>query len=569
MENSHMPRFSILAVDCGTSRVLAGRFNRDAARRLTLVWSRVEWLPRRDRTEEGWLAETASALVALARHRSLTGACVVGLPAHLTVSRLVAIPVVAARQVRKITGFEMRQGVPLPPGEVRWAQATIAASAAGREIMLSAARRATIESLVTRLGTAGLHPVAVLPAWQALWQNLADHETGAAGILGISIGARSVQLICRGPGGSSLRTLALGGDTITERIAAELGLDFTQAEALKLAAGTGGLAETRERAAVEDAAGEFARRLGGEIARSLAGLDPEKGGRPDHLWLAGGGAGLAGLGDRLAEQLHLPVRRHDPRACLPAGSRGAEEQEAFPPALLGDLAGLAAAHRGRVAVNLLPPTLRWSIGLGRRRSALMAAAVILAAGMGGAIGHERLAANTARERVIQAGDAIDQLRRIDRRNRDNLARLAEIREQTAALQRLAGAKRGWTGFLADLQERLATAGDAWLERLQVVFPPRAERAGAAATGGTRPGAGPADSGARPAPVRISLGGCLLDPGNPLGPAGPGAFDRARALLGQIRASPFVAAVENERFDAGQSGVLRLEVTLVVAPGKLL
>ena len=65
-----------------------------------------------------------------------------------------------------------------------------------------------------------------------------------------------------------------------------------------------------------------------------------------------------------------------------------------------------------------------------------------------------------------------------------------------------------------------------------------------------------------------MAGCLFDPENPMGPTGPGVSGRARDLLAQFRASPFVGGIENERFDGGQPGVLRFEVTLALAPGKL-
>jgi hypothetical protein len=62
---------------------------------------------------------------------------------------------------------------------------------------------------------------------------------------------------------------------------------------------------------------------------------------------------------------------------------------------------------------------------------------------------------------------------------------------------------------------------------------------------------------------------LFDPENPLTHVGEGAYRRARTLLAQFRESPYVAAVENERFDGGQPGMLRFELTLVLAPGKVL
>ncbi len=554
----------ILVVDCGTSRVLAGRFRRAATGCLELIQAGVEWLPRRDHTEEGWLAETGVALVALTRRESLAGACVVGLPAHLTFSRVVELPRVPARRRRQIIAFELRQGVPLPLAELVCAQATVGRSGGGQEVVLTAARRSTIEALGARLCAAGLLPVAALPAWLVLRHGLAYNHPDFPSALAVSIGARSTQLVS-GVGASCLRNLAVGGDTVTERVAGELGLDFARAELLKREAGTGEAAPAHP--VVRSAADEFSRRLGGELARSLAAIGAGNARGPERLYLSGGGAQLAGLSARLAEHLRLPVMHRDPWRRLHAGGLRAGEPEKIGPALLGDLVGLAAAHGGPGAVNLLPRSLRWATSFRRHRRALVAAALLLMAAMGGAIVRERTAANTARDRAAEVGIAIGRLRRLGRQNREKLDQLAEVRRRTVALQRLVEAKRGWIGFLADLQERLAQSGDAWLERLQVQLPAGPKRPGSSGAGRFAPGSGPA--GPEAPPIRISLAGCLFDPKNPSGPAGAETFGRARTVLAQIRASPFVDGVENERFDGAQSGVLRFEVTLVLAPGRLL
>jgi hypothetical protein len=168
---------------------------------------------------------------------------------------------------------------------------------------------------------------------------------------------------------------------------------------------------------------------------------------------------------------------------------------------------------------------------------------------------------------------IDALRRLDGRNRANLARLAETNRRIATLQRLVEARSSWTAFLADLQERLVTAEDVWLESLQflpsgksadaTVLRPRESGLGIIAAGGDAERPEPASL------VRLNLTGCLFDADNPVTKAGARSYQRAKSLLAGLRASPFVAAVENERFDGSQPGMLRFEITLVVTSGKLL
>jgi len=516
-------------------------------------------LPRADRTEDGWLAETAAALTAVARRGSLAGGCVLGLPGHLTFSRVVELPRVTARQRRRIIGFEVRQGIPLPLAEVVWAQAAAAESSEGPEIVLTAAKRSMIEALWARLRANGLYPVAALPAWLVLRRGLASGDPATVRTLAVGIGARSTQLVFAGAAGSCIRTLALGGDTVTEKIVGELGLDFAHAEALKVAMPDGVAATAtaeRERVAVRSAMDEFSRRLGGEILRSLARLGSESFHRPDRVCLSGRGAQIEGLPQRLAEHLGLPVGRR-----VPAQNLAGDGQGQIATALLADLADLAAAHRRPPAVNLLPWSLRWATFCGRRRWALTAAVLLLAFAPGGAIWRERVVAAEAHRQAAALGEEVARLRQTDARNRENLERLGAIRRRTAALQRLVEAKRCWISFLADLQERLNRIGDAWLEKLDVALPPLPKGGAGAATARAAPGVAVPD-------VRIGLAGCLFDPENPLGPVGEGSYGRARGLLTQFRESPFVAGLEDERFDNSQPGVLRFEVTLLLAPGKV-
>jgi len=77
---------------------------------------------------------------------------------------------------------------------------------------------------------------------------------------------------------------------------------------------------------------------------------------------------------------------------------------------------------------------------------------------------------------------------------------------------------------------------------------------------------PAEAGAAaPAPpaLRLTLSGRLLDVANPVSNVSPESFDRVKKLIAGFTGSPFITAVENERFDNTQPGLLRFDFTLVV------
>jgi hypothetical protein len=71
-----------------------------------------------------------------------------------------------------------------------------------------------------------------------------------------------------------------------------------------------------------------------------------------------------------------------------------------------------------------------------------------------------------------------------------------------------------------------------------------------------------------ADVRLHLAGGVFDAGSLTGKHGEGSYQRAKLLLASLRESPFVAGIETERFDGSQAGVLRFEITMVLAPHTL-
>jgi type IV pilus assembly protein PilM len=169
---------------------------------------------------------------------------------------------------------------------------------------------------------------------------------------------------------------------------------------------------------------------------------------------------------------------------------------------------------------------------------------------------------------------------VQNRNEGNLRQIAEAGLQIAALKGAYETKANWVNFLASLQERLVQIEDVWLDRLQVQRPPQEETASADAP---PPPEEPAPDGQAPAaaaavdpppvpkgpPVRLALSGRLLDVKNPQSKVSPESIERVKRLLAGFAGSPFVTAVENERFDTSQNGILRFDFILVINPRQTL
>ena len=149
---------------------------------------------------------------------------------------------------------------------------------------------------------------------------------------------------------------------------------------------------------------------------------------------------------------------------------------------------------------------------------------------------------------------------MEARNTEALAQIEEAKKQVAALEGLVATKGNWLEFLADVQTRLGAVGDVWLERVQLLPPPSAESLAVAPNADGTPPPPPAAP-----PLKLTLSGRLLDVANPVSNVSPESFARVKSLIAGFTGSPFVTAVENERFDNTQPGLLRFDFTLVVNP----
>ncbi len=562
----------ILVIDCGASHLGAARFARDRRHRLILQDFIAEPFPAATPTDEDWAGAVESACAVLARCRDWRGPCVLGLPGHLTLTKGLRVPRLARRRRRQVVAFEAAQGIPLPPADVVWSHVVVLRGAEGDEVVITAARQALLAGLCAGVRRTGLSPWLVMPGWIALWLAAGTRPDSGAGCLLVDVGARSTQLVCAVGTRLLVRTIALGGDLVSQELAGELGIDAVRAESEKRRAWEKSAdqpSETSGRIAVQICAERFAGRLGGEIARSLACVLPEQAvGRPE-LVLTGGGSRLPGLAEHLSRDLQVGVRRWEnggPPGPALAASRGTADLAVDRLVVPCGLAAGAVEHRWSGA-SLLPRALRRELAW---RRWLRTAAVVLALMIASLWPAARQLRARARELGRQRAETerqVANLHRLDARNQASRRQLAETNRRVAALRHLDALKAGWVLFMADLQERLAKTEDVWLDRLEVVAAPGTGDGSTDRTRGRPRVERAADVRAGPKAAkgpRIRLRGCLLNPLQPFAPVGGEAYERVKTLLADLAASPFVAAVENEHFEANQAGVLRFEITIVPA-----
>ena len=505
-------------LDCGASRTALGVFSRQGSD-LRLDDCAVEALPMTTGGDGNWLEHTRTALQGLRPKVKTAGPVVLVLPAHLVLTKLIKTPRVEAAKRAMIIRFEAEQSIPFALTDVVWDSVVAGEHDRDLDVLLAAAKLDAIQPLCAAVQAAGFEPRLILPAPLAtLAAFRLSHPAQTGSSLVINLGARSTILLLVEPKRFVVRTLAFGGSSITPQIAGSQHCDAVEA---------------------------LATRLTQEITRSvLYYRRPCDLTQPARVHLTGGGARLVGLGEALAKKLKIPVDRLDALSVIAIFS-GAAKSVAVGQALsLADLIGAAATQLrpGQPVLNLLPQNLRRHGNLRRRQPWLLFAAVLAVAAMLPPVLHYRNVTGEAQRKTAAIERELSPLRERDGRNRTNLRRLEEFKQQVAQLQSVYDRRTSWLNLLADLQDRLARAEDVWLEKLQVT---------------------PANASG---PLKLLLSGRMLDKANPLAKVSVETSNRVKALLRDIDRSPYVnVAEEGQRFDTTQPGILKFDFVLVANP----
>jgi len=525
-----------LVLDCGASRTALGSFTRRGCRLYLEAFAVVPLGPDSGPTDP-WLEETRAALHDLrARLPSAAGPAVLILPAHLTLTRMLAIPRVAAAQRARIIGFEAAQAVPFALTDVVWDH--LVAGRQGTDVLLAAARLDAVEPLCAAAQAAGFEPQFLLPSALATLAGFRiAHPAPAQPVLILNLGARSTTLLLAGPQGFAARTLPFGGQLNPPSVPGSINPWTGTAPWVSATPWTSELARTMP---TPPADGDLlAARLAQEITRTVGHFCDQDGmDAPVRVYLTGGGSRIASLAEALTVRLQLPVGWLDALGAIENDCGESRVDSAANALSMADLIGGAAARLlpHQPLLDLQPPSRRRQQAYRRRRPWLIAAAVFALAALVLPMVHLRRLAREAQRKTAAIERALVPLRERDTRNRANLRQIEELRRQVLALQGVYDRRASWVEFLADLQDRLAGVEDVWLEKLQVM-----------------PGT----------PVKLAISGRLLDRARPPDGTGPLTPNRIQSLLTGLGQSAFIAAVEDERFDTRQPGILKFDCVLVL------
>ncbi|HJW38810.1 MAG TPA: type IV pilus assembly protein PilM [Candidatus Udaeobacter sp.] len=417
------------------------------------------------------LHETAGALREMMHEMRILGAPVnYAVPAQSVFARFVKLPALEAEKIDKIVSFEAQQNVPFPLDQVVWDYQLVGGGMGEQiQVVIVAIKRDLLDEINNAVEETGLRTcivdVAAMGLYNAFCYNYTDLSDCS---LLVDIGARTTNVLFIEPGRIFLRSVPLGGNTITAGIAREFNESFAAAEARRKRDGfvaLGGAAEPADPdiGRVSKVVRSTMTRLHAELMRSITHYcAQQQGNRPARIFLCGGTAGIPNMREFFHEKFELPIEFFNPlqkvSVSAPETARSAH--------LFGELVGLALRSVAAcpMELNLLPASVIQRQDLEKRRPLFIVAAACLLLALLGWSAYYTRAAHVARE-TAQAMRQKNDSMHVAEGQLDQLKKQINVLDNIATpLITAVNSRNFWPQILEDLNMRLPEA-DIWITEL--------------------------------------------------------------------------------------------------------
>ena len=425
------------------------------------------------RDAQAALHETAVALREMMSEMHIHRASVnYAVPAQSVFARFVKLPGLEAEKIDKIISFEAQQNVPFPLDQVVWDYQVVGGGMGEQiQVVIVAIKRDLLDEINNVVEETGLRTSIVGVASMALYNAFCYNYTDLNGCsMLVDIGARTTNVLFIESGRIFLRSVPLGGSTITAAIAREFNEPFAAAEARRKRDGfvaLGGAAEPADPdiGRVSKTVRSTMTRLHAELMRSITHYGAQQQGkRPARIFLCGGAAGISNMCEFFHEKFELPIEFFNPlqKVTVSASVR----ETAHSAHLFGELVGLAlrSVTVCPMELNLLPASVVQRQDLEKRRTFFItAAACILLALLGWSAYYTR-AAHVAQQTAQAMGQKNDSMHVAE-------GQLDKLKKRITALDNVAtplitavSDRNFWPQILEELNARLPEA-DIWITEL--------------------------------------------------------------------------------------------------------
>ena len=264
----------------------------------------------------GDVVDVRSVSIAMKQAMSAAGAATkavrLGVSSESVIVREIEVPAMPMAQLRKALPFQVQEMLPMaasdvildffPTAEVNRDGASLLRG------VLVAAPKGVVLSIVAAAESAGLKPQSIDLDGFALYRAEYPREAIARHVALVDIGARMTTIVITQDGRPRLaRTVAGGGQSITDAIASAVRIGVPEAEDVKRRVGLTPPASP-EYQLVHEAITQATANLVDAIRKTLvyfASSNPGEG--AEHIVLSGGGSQMIGFGQFIASTTRLPV----------------------------------------------------------------------------------------------------------------------------------------------------------------------------------------------------------------------------------------------------------------------
>ncbi len=375
-------------INCGISHISASVFISEGTK-LKLKQVALQTLHYDYSNDKIWLDSLMAGLELLCKNEKLKGNARFIFPGSLLLNKTIRVPHVDEEKQKKIVAFELSQKMPFPLAELIWDYQVIDDDGVEQEILAFAVKPEVAESFCEKVVEIGLNPIQITPAPILDYNALISSGIGIdqEETLVVNVGAKSTNLLFINPTGFLIRSIAIGGNTLTQNISDSLGTLFEKAEDIKKSYFSGEVAFSPDDPSVqvlENCSKQFLTRASQEITRSIVTYKRlKKGKSPNRMFLAGRGALLNNLPEYLSQSQSLNIDYFDPLKSLIIDEGINQEMRALLPFMIGEPVGLATAvlkvetdQALKRPLNLLPANKLTSLTFKKKIPLLVLSSII-------------------------------------------------------------------------------------------------------------------------------------------------------------------------------------------------
>jgi len=553
-----------LIVNLAASHVSISAFRTDGAKLILEQFYTEDLTPALG--DEEWINAATSAVARLASSKNIKGTATVIVPSFLLLQKALKVAQVESARQAQIIAFEAQNNIPYPLNEVVWDSQIMSTDGVEAEVLLFALRTDQAGRIANAIAQTGIRPQVIqaapildVQAQQFVSGGIAEDEE----VLFINVGARTTGLSFISAKGTSIQAANLGGNLLTQGISDNTGQPVINAESLKVGFFTHviQLPETDPQFAILEANKQsFNRRLSQDINRrliSIKRLDR----RPTKIVITGRSSQVPGLSQQLSEALALPVEEFNPLGVISLSSQINAEYVMQHIHQLSEVIGEASRLLSPTAlgVNLIPRDIAGQISFESQKIKFVVAALLLAIApvpilltLNAGVDYNKEQTKTLKKK---SDELINYQNTIKQTREDSLAVLA-VNQQ---LEFVVSNSPNWPIFLADLQSRVLTAKNTWIEELRVRREPAV-----IATTSTDPDASRVATNVTKITITTRT---LLEKVPPGKSFKAQEFkERKAALLESLKKSPFVAEIPEDEIKVDftkEANVPRTTLTLVI------